>query len=164
MKTANLVGAFILAVLLIATTALPQTGALGSVAYAQGIRAGGPLLGLTPDQSAAFTAGRGDFNTPRTLADGLGPRFNLTSCGGCHAQPAIGGSSPLINPQITQATANEVTALSFIALIGGFVQPAFSVNGPVRVVRFKRTATGTPEGNVHNTATITGRAGAVGCV
>src|SRR5580704_12095733 len=32
--------------------------------------------------------------------NGLGPNFNLNSCGGCHAQPAVGGSSPAINPQL----------------------------------------------------------------
>jgi hypothetical protein len=35
---------------------------------------------------------------------GLGPRYNLNSCAGCHAQPAVGGTSPprersgLVNP------------------------------------------------------------------
>ena len=37
---------------------------------------------------------------------GLGPRFNGTSCGGCHAWPAPGGSSPSRNPQLEMATAH----------------------------------------------------------
>src|SRR5713226_7517372 len=37
---------------------------------------------------------------------GLGPRFNGTSCGGCHAQPAAGGSSPRRNPQYLMAAAH----------------------------------------------------------
>src|SRR5689334_16952020 len=31
--------------------------------------------------------------------NGLGPRFNFNQCSGCHAQPAVGGSSPASNPQ-----------------------------------------------------------------
>ena len=37
---------------------------------------------------------------------GLGPRFNLDSCGGCHSQPAIGGTSPAVNPQVAVANKN----------------------------------------------------------
>src|SRR5690242_6667135 len=33
--------------------------------------------------------------------NGLGPRFNLDSCSGCHSQPSIGGSSPPNNPQFS---------------------------------------------------------------
>jgi hypothetical protein len=29
---------------------------------------------------------------------GFGARFNLTTCGGCHLQAAIGGTKPAINP------------------------------------------------------------------
>jgi len=36
--------------------------------------------------------------------DGLGPRFNLDSCSGCHSQPTIGGTSPATNPQVAVAT------------------------------------------------------------
>ena len=31
---------------------------------------------------------------------GLGPTFNGNSCAQCHAFPAVGGSSPLTNPQV----------------------------------------------------------------
>src|SRR5262249_11864795 len=82
------------------------------------------------------------------VALGLGPRFNLDSCGGCHAQPAIGGTSPPINPQIAAATANG--ALNTI--------PSFlSVNGPVREARFPS------DGGVHDLFVIAGRADAPGC-
>src|SRR6476646_5893523 len=36
---------------------------------------------------------------------GLGPRYNSRSCAFCHAQPAVGGSSPFTNPQVADATA-----------------------------------------------------------
>src|SRR5689334_19714492 len=62
--------------------------------------AGGPIAGLTANQFAFFDQGLDDFNDQEVLADGLGPRFNLDSCGGCHAQPASGGSSPAVNPEV----------------------------------------------------------------
>src|SRR5262245_8870712 len=56
--------------------------------------AGGPLPGLTIKEGKFFDSGRDDFLEVEAVADGLGPRFNLDSCAGCHAQPAIGGTSP----------------------------------------------------------------------
>src|SRR5712691_4417386 len=67
--------------------------------------AGLAIGGLTPNQSAFFDAGRIDFASAEGIGDGLGPRFNLDSCGGCHSQPDIGGTSPAMNPQATVATA-----------------------------------------------------------
>src|SRR5882724_5788180 len=72
--------------------------------------AGLPIGGLTSGQQAYFNAGLDAFleidsvrgNVPGTGA-GLGPTFNLDSCGGCHAQPATGGTSPALNPQIAVA-------------------------------------------------------------
>src|SRR5262249_38706036 len=83
-----------------------------------------------------------------------GPRMNLDSCGGCHAQPSVGGSSPAVNPQI-----------AFANLDGGTDSvPSFlSLNGPVREVRFVRNADGTADGGVHALFTVTGRPGATGC-
>src|SRR5258708_34325824 len=52
--------------------------------------AGGPLTGLTAAQLAAFTAGLAVFQEIDDVADGLGPRFNLDSCGGGHRVPALG--------------------------------------------------------------------------
>ena len=31
--------------------------------------------------------------------NGLGPRFNSNQCAACHAQPAVGGTGPAVNPQ-----------------------------------------------------------------
>src|SRR5262249_35639119 len=79
---------------------------------------------------------------------GLGPRFNMDSCAGCHAQPAVGGSSPPVNPQVAVATKNGATN----------IVPAFiTLGGPVREVRFKA------DGGVHDLYTITGRTDAAGC-
>ena len=68
------------------------------VAYAQvdpGIRNGAPgagqpfATGLSAGQLAFFNSnGIPEFTEVEAVADGLGPRFNLDSCAGCHAFPA----------------------------------------------------------------------------
>ena len=80
-----------------------------------GVRSGPASTGtmlpdLTPSEKRAFEIGQDAFleiasvqgTIPNTEA-GLGPRFNLDSCGGCHTQPAVGGSSPALNPQVEVA-------------------------------------------------------------
>jgi CxxC motif-containing protein (DUF1111 family) len=106
------------------------------------------IRGVTTYELSAFMSGLATFNEVEDVADGLGPRFNLDSCGGCHAQPSAGGSSPALNPQIRVATASGAQNR-----IPPFLQP----NGPVRVVRFKRAADGTADGGVHDLFTISGR-------
>ncbi len=110
--------------------------------------AGAPLDGLTASQQAFFDAGATEFQDTDGLAEGLGPRFNLDSCGGCHIQPAMGGTSPATNPQFAVATAFGArnTLPSFLTL-----------NGPIREARFKRHADGTPDGGVHALFVISGR-------
>src|SRR4051812_18235963 len=66
--------------------------------------AGGPLPGLTANQLAFFDQGKDDFNEAEEVADGLGPVMNLDGCGGCHAPPASGGSSPAGQPPGALAT------------------------------------------------------------
>src|SRR5262249_36491824 len=82
--------------------------------------AGGPLPGLGANEVAFFTAATDLFNEVDTVPLGLGPRFNLDGCGGCHAFPATGGSSPPVNPQVAVATANSAqnTVPSFIRANG----------------------------------------------
>ena len=119
------------------------------------------LPGLTPMEQRAFEVGLEAFeevaSVKGTIPDteaGLGPRFNLDSCGGCHIQPAVGGSSPAINPQVEVAKKerahNEIP--SFIKR-----------DGPIREARFKLNPDGTPDGGVHALFTISGRDDAPGC-
>src|SRR3954471_2848362 len=61
--------------------------------------AGGPLPGVTGAELAAFNSGLATFQEVDDVSHGLGPRFNLDSCAGCHAFPTVGGSSPATNPQ-----------------------------------------------------------------
>ena len=73
--------------------------------------AGGPLSGMSTDYQNFFTAAVARFQETDSVSGkitnengtGLGPRFNATSCSGCHAFPAVGGSSPATNPQVAVA-------------------------------------------------------------
>ena len=116
--------------------------------------AGAPIAGLTKSELKFFEAGKDEFAEEEAVAEGLGPTMNLGSCGGCHLQPALGGTSPPVNPQIAFASRNGATNTipSFITL-----------NGPVREARFVTNPDGTPDGGVHDLFTITGRADASGC-
>jgi CxxC motif-containing protein (DUF1111 family) len=122
--------------------------------------AGAALPGLTATESAFFEAGKAEFIEAEEVDEGLGPRLNLDSCGGCHAQPALGGSSPSINPQKAFAMAGNAAEFPHDSIFAGRAYTYTSGYGPVREVRFKFNADGTPDGGVHNTATIKGRAGA----
>jgi CxxC motif-containing protein (DUF1111 family) len=115
--------------------------------------AGGALPGLTAREQHFFDVGKADFESAEGVGDGLGPRFNLDTCQGCHAQPASGGTSPAVNPQIAVATAHGArnTVPSFIRQ-----------NGPVREARFKFNPDGSPDGGVHALFVISGRVDATG--
>jgi len=119
-----------------------------------GASAGAPLDGLNADELEYFNAAKLEFAEPEEVDEGLGPRMNLDSCGGCHMQPAVGGTSPAVNPQVAFAHLNGGT---------DFVPSFISANGPVREARFVRNADGTADGGVHALFTITGRVGAAGC-
>ena len=138
-----------------ATDPGPRTGTPG---------AGTAIAGLTSSQSAYFTDGQTRFQQIETVQNsanvGLGPGFNSNQCSSCHAAPAIGGTSPAVNPQIAVANLDGATNKipSFITL-----------NGPVREARFKFAVnangnlTNTPDGGVHDLFTIQGRSDAPGC-
>ena len=112
---------------------------------------GKPYEKMTPNQYVFFNAARLEFAAAEEVDEGLGPRMNLDSCGGCHAFPALGGTSPYVNPQV--AFAGKTNSIpSFI-----------KANGPVREARFVKNPDGTPDGGVHSIFTITGRTGAGNC-
>src|SRR5215217_3793545 len=100
-------------------------------------RSGHPIAAISTSELSLFDKGKEVFEEVDRVENGLGPRFNLDGCGGCHSHPAMGGASPAINPQIEVATRegarNQI--------------PAFlSSDGPVRVVRFRRRPDGGPDG------------------
>src|SRR2546426_7021276 len=139
-------------------TVLSQLSVM-STAQDPGVRggaagAGGAIAGLSKTEIAFFAASRDTFQEVDDVPGGLGPRMNLDQCSGCHAQPAVGGTSSFVNPQV--AFANKDGGTNFV--------PSFiTANGPVREARFVLNPDGTPDGGVHDLFTITGRTGATGC-
>jgi CxxC motif-containing protein (DUF1111 family) len=131
----------------------------GFVAHDPGVRggaagAGDHLQGLTPYEEQYFNAGKAEFEEAEEIDEGIGPRMNLDSCGGCHLHPALGGSSPPVNPQFEFASKDG----------GTDTVPSFiTADGPVREARFIRNRDGTADGGVHALFTLTGRAGAESC-
>ena len=158
-----------------------QRGSGGPPAQDPGVRAGSvgagtPLSTLNSDQVQFFQDGLARFvqvdsvegGAPGEPGIGLGPGFNANSCGSCHAQPSIGGTSPsqsqypFLGPNPQMAIANDYSATNII--------PSFiTADGPVREARFpflvlpNGRISNTPDGGVHNVFTIAGRQDAAGC-
>ncbi|MGA2127222.1 MAG: di-heme oxidoredictase family protein [Xanthobacteraceae bacterium] len=124
--------------------------------------AGGSIVGLTALQQSFFNSAQVRFQEVDSVSgtvsgedgSGLGPRFNGNSCAQCHAFPALGGSSPTVNPQVALATLDGAN---------NAVPSFITANGPVREARFIRNPDGTPDGGVHDLFTITDRIDASGC-
>jgi CxxC motif-containing protein (DUF1111 family) len=139
----------------------PRGGAAG---------AGGSFPGLSPDEKAFFDATVGDFMEVDSVSgsvsgetgSGLGPTFNGNSCAQCHAQPAVGGSSPGLNSK-QNPIPNPQVALANLDGATNTIPSFITANGPVREARFIRNADGSPDGGVHGLYTIMGRSDAEGC-
>jgi CxxC motif-containing protein (DUF1111 family) len=144
------------------TTGVYTLGQTKSTPVDPGVRggaagAGGPLLGLTADETAFFQDGQVRFAEIEVVQgganNGLGPRFNSNQCFSCHSQPAMGGTSPAQNPLIAVATLNGAKNA-----VPWFIAP----NGPVREARFQKS-NGVNDGGVHDLFVISGRSDAPGC-
>lgn len=93
---------------------------------------------------------------------GLGPTFNGNSCAMCHAEPAVGGSSPgLLSPQV--AVPNPQVALATLDGATNTVPSFITPGGPIREARFVHNADGSADGGVHGLYTIAGRQDAQTC-
>jgi CxxC motif-containing protein (DUF1111 family) len=122
-----------------------------------------PVAGLGADELAFFEDGLARFGAVEVVSganvgalrigNGLGPRFNSSSCQSCHVQPNVGGSSPARNPLISIATADGAANL-----VPWFIAP----NGPIREARFVES-NGVKDGGVHNLFVVTGRYDAGSC-
>ncbi len=135
--------------------------------------AGGSYPTLNANEQALFTNALQTFMEVQSVSAalagetgrGLGPTFNGNSCAQCHAQPAIGGSSPgLKSPQ--KPVPNPQVALATLDGATNTVPPFIAASGPVREARFVVTVTQagfTRDGGVHDLFTITGRSDAPGC-
>ena len=130
--------------------------------------AGGYYPTLNPNEQTFFNQAATRFQEVTSVSgnieagSGLGPTFNGNSCAMCHAQPAVGGSSPgLTSPQ--NPIANPQVALATLDQATNTVPSFITANGPVREARFIRNANGSPDGGVHGLYTIAGRTDAPGC-
>jgi CxxC motif-containing protein (DUF1111 family) len=163
--------------------------ALASPAFAQtdpGVRPGAingqsgatatsplPLASVTSNTPQGvlefFQNGLTRFQNVETVSGGpntgLGPRFNLNQCSGCHAQPTIGGTGVAANPEFT-AIANGIVSGNTNTI------PSFiTATGPTREARFpfffnsSGTAvnTSSPNGAVEDLFTVSGRSDAGTC-
>ena len=139
----------------------PRGGAAG---------AGGYYPTLTANEQAFFNTAASVFAEVDSVlgqiagesGTGLGPIFNANSCATCHAEPAMGGSSPGMNsPQ--HPAPNPQIALATLDGAHNTVPPFITANGPVREARFVRNPDGSSDGGVHDLYTIAGRTDAQGC-
>ena len=143
----------------------PRGGAAG---------AGGAFPGLNANEQAFFTAARAVFAEVDSVTGsiageggkGLGPTFNGNSCAQCHAQPAMGGTSPApFSPQVP--VPNPQVALATLHGALNTVPSFITANGPVREARFiaqdPTTLSSPLDGGVHGLYTIRGRTDAAGC-
>jgi CxxC motif-containing protein (DUF1111 family) len=119
-----------------------------------------------------FTNGQARFQEIESVQNGpnngLGPRFNSNQCANCHAQPAVGGSSPSVSafPNIGQNPQTEVYNLDGAR---NNLPPFITADGPVREARFKfflnpnGMLSNNPDGGVHDLFVISGRGDAGNC-
>src|SRR5580698_5987159 len=124
------------------------------------------LANDNPGILAFFNDGLARFQEVESVSgganNGLGPRFNSNQCSSCHAQPAVGGTGPAVNPQFL-FTSNGVAP--------GNTMPSFiTANGLTREARFPfgfnsngSVNTNVIIGGVEALFTVTGRSDAGTC-
>ena len=176
MKTAKLASVVaILAGLFFPEMAFAQTDP--GVRSNTGVNAGQPFTSVTASQNdlAFFQTGLGQFNEHQTVTGnnpGLGPRFNLDSCGACHSQPAPGGTSPAsaIFPNVGPNPQSQVIANGVVNGSTNTIPYFVQANGPVREARFPfffnlfgNPNPNAPNGGVEDLFTVSGRADAGTC-
>ena len=150
--------------------ALGQAGDPGPRGGSAG--AGSYFSTLSPTEQQTFFQALSRFQEVDSVSGtiesgvGLGPTFNGNSCAMCHAQPALGGSSPgLSSPQ--NPVPNPQVALAKLDGATNTVPSFITNNGPVREARFVATDPtnlySALDGGVHDLYTIQGRTDAAGC-
>ncbi|PYU28967.1 MAG: thiol oxidoreductase [Acidobacteria bacterium] len=142
-----------------------------------GVNAGQPLASVTHNANdlAFFQSGLAQFSEHQTVTGdnpGLGPRFNMDSCGACHSQPAPGGTSPAsaIFPNVGPNPQSQVIANVIVNGATNTIPYFVLANGPVREARFPFffdqfgfPNPNAPNGGVEDLFTVSGRADAGAC-
>jgi CxxC motif-containing protein (DUF1111 family) len=95
---------------------------------------------------ATFDANKDVFEESETIADGLGPIFNATSCGACHLNPVTGGPGPINEFR----AGHRDSAGNFVASVGGSLIHSNAIDAAIQEevfdsenVRTFRTTTNT---------------------
>src|SRR5207302_2152003 len=168
-QTAKFASILSLAVLFVAGMASAQTdpgvqsGNRGTGAALSSVLSNSPsgILSFFTDVQKRFQDVESVSNSS-TGNNGLGPRFNSTSCSSCHAQPAVGGTGAATNPQFSftsNGTAPRDTTPSFITATGPTLEARFpfffNSNGTVNY--------NAPNGGVETLFTVSGRSDAGTC-
>jgi len=149
----------------------PTAGAVDPGVQSASRNTGGSLIDPGNDSkgyTAFFNDGLARFQEVESVSNGtnngLGPRFNLNQCSGCHAAPAIGGSSSANNPQFQAISDGMVSGRT--NTIPSFI----TANGPTREVRFPfffnsngSANLNSPNGGVEDLFTVSGRPDAGSC-
>src|SRR5579862_4244004 len=166
-KRSRFVSVVTLAVLFFAAGALAQTDpGVQSASRGTGTALSSVLANDNAGILTFFTDGQSRFREVESVSgganNGLGPRFNSTSCSSCHAQPAIGGSGAATNPEfgfVSNGVAPGNTIPSFITATGPTREARFPFffnnNGTVNF--------NSPNGGVEDLFTVTGRSDAGTC-
>ncbi len=134
-QIAKLASILSLAVLFVAGMASAQTdpgvqsGNRGTGAALSSVLSNSPsgILSFFTDGQKRFQDVESVSNSP-TGNNGLGPRFNSTSCSSCHAQPAVGGTGAAVNPQFSftsNGTAPRDTTPYFLTATGPTLEARF---------------------------------------
>jgi CxxC motif-containing protein (DUF1111 family) len=140
-----------------------QSGNRGTGAALPSVSSNSPsgILAFFTDGQNRFQDVESVSNSP-TGNNGLGPRFNSTSCVSCHAQPAVGGTGAAMNPEFSftsNGTAPRDTTPYFLTATGPTVEARFP---------FFFNSNGTPNynspnGGVEDLFTVSGRSDAGTC-
>ncbi len=105
-----------------ATTIIALLLALAVSAAADQPKLGGPIPGLTATDRAMFEAGKKVFSRVFTVADGLGPLFNNSSCAACHEDPVVGGAGAFNQDDVDverHASADDQPMCDELTAVGG---------------------------------------------
>ena len=168
-KTARFAPVFTLAMLFLTGMAFAQTdpgvqsGNRGTGAALSSVLANSPsgILSFFTDGQKRFQDVESVSNSPAGN-NGLGPRFNSTSCSSCHTQPSFGGSGAAVNPQFSftsNGTAPKDTTPYFVTANGPTLEARFPFffnnNGTVNY--------NAPNGGVEDLFTVSGRSDAGTC-
>jgi hypothetical protein len=107
---------------------------------------GALIQGVTPQEKAAWGAGRVQFQVVETPATGLGPLFNGQSCQQCHGQPQVNGintvGGPAPNIEIHFLSATFGADLFHLSSISPVVQDVIPTDSTVIAARKSNTTAG----------------------